>query len=401
MSSQNIFDLRINVRQIEDIIKFGFRRKRSIFLYGGAGVGKSQKIAQIADMLFPTNTGRNLVDVRLSDKEPQDVTGIPVPVTMPDGKVVTVYATPSFWPDDPNWVGIVFLDELTNAPAACQQAAYQIILDGKIGEYTFPVGALRVGAGNREGDGGATNTLLSPLANRMCLVEVDYDLDIWIEDFAVPNDVHPSIIGFLKQSPDMFYTGDKDDLEPGTSFATPRSWVGGSDALYDYDLGLMSQFMTHVAVQGMVGNGMDSLVLDYHTRTRKLPKVEGVLDGSIQKHHLENHEVDLLYVLSQTCLSQLRKDALSQMDDQQVLDRVHNFLTFMHDNYGKTNMDIIVAMTVNIFRGTGTTKSILTQNDKREKMIPRLLRHSNKVGEIVKNYTKQYGDLMAEIDGTA
>lgn len=405
-SSQNVFSLRINVRQIAEIIKFGARNKRSVFFFGGAGVGKSQKVAQCAEDLFPLSSAHgvfgNMVDVRLSDKEPQDVTGIPVPVQLPNGETRTVYATPSFWPTDPNWKGIVFLDELTNAQPAVQQAAYQIMLDRTIGEYKFPEGAVMVGAGNREGDGGATSGLLSPLANRMVIAEVDYDHEIWIEDFAIPTDVHGAIIGFIKEyGIDKFYTGDKLDENQGVSFATPRSWVAASDALHELDKGLISRSLAAIIIQGSVGNGMDSEVLDYYQRASRLPKFEKVLNGEIKEHALARDEIDLLYVMTQGCMSLLRKDVDNDdMTDDEVLARFLNFLTFIHENYGTTNMDIIVSVVVNLFRGSSANKkSIIDANPKRTKMKPRLMAAGPIVGTIVQQYMADYSDLMEDLDG--
>lgn len=401
--SQNVFDLRISVRDMTDLIKFGARHNKTIFFYGGAGVGKSQKAKQIADELYPTYLGQtNLVDVRLSDKDPTDVAGVPIPIQMVDGTTQTVYATPSFWPKDPNWKGIIFLDELTNASAACQQAAYQIMLDHTIGEFKFPEGAVFVGAGNRDGDGGCTTTLLSPLVNRMVIVEVDYNLDVWLEDFAIPNELHPSLLGALKKTlTDKFYTGDSPTLEPGHPYATPRSWVTVSDALYDLDEGIISRKMAEVIIQGSVGKGLDSEILAFHDRVKKLPDIEEVLNGNVTRHQLGLAEVDLLFVMSQALTNQLRKDCKSDMDDEVVLDRANNFLVFMNDNYASQHMDVVVTLTIGMFRGTGNKPSVLGENTAREKMIPRLNAKSSKVREIVAKYLKDYSSLMKDVDMAA
>ena len=84
----------------------------------------------------------NLVDFRLADKDPTDVVGVQIPVTDDNGKTRTVYALPDFWPEDPDWEGIIFLDELLHADNYLQKVAFQIVLDHKIGKYTFPKGAV-------------------------------------------------------------------------------------------------------------------------------------------------------------------------------------------------------------------------------------------------------------------
>lgn len=394
-----MFTHQITVREMEDIICFGQRRKRAVFFYGGAGVGKSQKVAEVADKLFPHRKGNNLIDVRLSDKEPQDVTGCPVPVTMPDGTTRTVYAVPSFWPTEPNWEGIVFLDELTNASIPCQQAAYQIMLDGKIGEYTFPPSVIRVGAGNRESDGGAITPLLAPLANRMVLTELRYDLDVWIEDFAVPKAIHPFIIGLLKQFPDKFYTGHEAEDNQGSSYASPRTWEVGSDCLYDLDSKKISERIANIILQGVVGDGMDSVVMAYYLRAKKLPSLESIFSGTAKEPDIGRNEVDLVYVLTQSCLMEIAKEVNgSKFTDEEILDRITNFLNYMIEHFSVNNMDLVISMAVSLFNQKGNTKAVLTQNPKRQKLGPRLLRHSPTIGKLIFQYEETFGELLREIE---
>ena len=129
-----------------------------VMLWGPPGVGKSQIIAQIA-----RDHGVPLIDVRLSQMEPTDLRGIPfrngdrvewsVPALLPD----TTRHGPS---------GILFLDEITSAPPTVTAAAYQLILDRRLGEYRAPEGWVIFAAGNRYGDRGVTYVMPTPLANR-------------------------------------------------------------------------------------------------------------------------------------------------------------------------------------------------------------------------------------------
>lgn len=398
--SKNVFENRITIRQLETFVKYAFRHGTALFVYGGAGVGKSQKMQQIADVMFPHRKGNNIVDVRLSDKDPTDVAGVMIPVTDPvTGKTRTVYATPSFWPDA-DWEGIVFLDELTNADAACQQAAYQIMLDHTIGDYKFPKATVFVGAGNREGDGGCTTTLLAPLANRMTLVEVEHNLAVWVEDYAVPFNIHPIMIGWLKANVGYLYTGDAHDENSGKSYCTPRSISRASNALYDLDEGLLNRVETSIIIQGDLGDKKDTELMTYYDKTKSLPETEKVLNGSCKKHPLAIHQVDLLYVLLQSCLAQLKKDSNNrQMSDDMFMTRVHNFLEFSHSNYGEANMDMIVAVAVTLLDGKSGKKPIMLENDERNPIIiPQLLKQSKALRTIVKEYTNQFTPLLRDIE---
>jgi hypothetical protein len=72
--------------------------------------------------------------------------------------------------------GVLFLDEITSAPPAVSAAAYQLILDRRLGEYQVPEGWAIFAAGNRQGDRGVTYSMPAPLANRFSHFEVDTHL---------------------------------------------------------------------------------------------------------------------------------------------------------------------------------------------------------------------------------
>lgn len=397
-SQNSIFDKGITVRQIATAINLAASLNKSVMFFGGAGIGKSEKVAQCADFMFPLTEEQraagqsNLVDVRLSDKDPTDLAGVPVPVTMENGDVRTVYATPSMWPKDPNWKGIIFLDELSNASAPLQQAAYQVVLDHKIGNYKFPKGAVFVAAGNREGDGGASFELLKPLANRFMIYEIQENLDIWIEDYALPCNVHRTVVGYLKHQPHKFNTSEAPNKGP--AYATPRSWVTASDILKQYDAGKIDDQTMRAAIQGTIGNGMDSELTDYHKRTHKIPSAEDILSGKVKDFEVKADEVDLIYVAAQGCMSVLRQDMQDEnKKDAEIVSRVDNYLGFLYNNYHKSQMDIVVGLCIGLFKGTAGGKALLNE---RQGIQGEVINKSDSSKAIVKKYSEKFGKLIAD-----
>lgn len=404
-TSQVMFKKRINIRQMEKLIKLGASIGKTTFFFGGAGLGKSQKVQQIANSMFPHRIGDNLCDVRLSDKEPQDIAGIPVPITYFDDvqkKEVTrtVYACPSFWPTDPNWEGIVFLDELPNAMLGTQHSAYQVILDHVAGDHKFPKGCVFVGAGNRDTDNAGTTEMPGPLVNRMILAEVDYDLDVWIEDYAVPFKLHPHIIGFLKQFPEHFYTGDVENRSTAV-FASPRQWKTVSDILFAHEKS-PDEFITEVAIAGSVGEGLETAVMAYHLRAAELPDIEDIFSGKVTKHQLSREKNDLVYVLAQTCLRKLEEEVMNNgIDDEKFIERAGNFLNFMYSNHYERNKDTLIALMIGLFRAPQEGEAILTKNPKRAKMIPALRKKCSAVMALVLEYQQRYGKIMEDFNQAA
>ena len=203
-------------------IRKAIQTRRPVFLWGPPGIGKSDIVKQIGE-----DAGREVVDVRLALWEPTDIKGIPY-YNADQGKMV--WAPPSELPTDPESTAIIFLDELNSAPPAVQAAAYQLILNRKVGTYSLPKGVDIVAAGNREGDRGVTYRMPAPLANRFIHLEMKIDFDDF-QEWAVMNAVHPEVVGYVGFAKQDLY--DFDPKSPSKALATPRSWVFVSDLLKD------------------------------------------------------------------------------------------------------------------------------------------------------------------------
>jgi hypothetical protein len=117
--------------------------------------------------------------------------------------------------------GILFLDEITSAPPSVSAAAYQLILDRRLGAYEVPQGWAIFAAGNRQGDRGVTYTMPAPLANRFSHFEVEANLDDWV-GWAYANGIDERLIAFLRFRPELLF--DFDPAHNPVAFPSPRSW---------------------------------------------------------------------------------------------------------------------------------------------------------------------------------
>ena len=191
------------------------------FIWGAAGVGKSQGVSQIADIINE-RTGKEVfvTDVRLLLFSPVDLRGVP----MADAeRKFTNWLKPSVFNmnEDEQVVNILFLDELSAAPQSVQAAAYQICLDRKIGEHRLPENCIVIAAGNRTTDKSVSYTMPKALCNRQMHFTVCADYPSW-RKWAVKNEIHSSIIGYLG------FDNSKLCVEPDISdyaYPTPRSWA--------------------------------------------------------------------------------------------------------------------------------------------------------------------------------
>ncbi|HEB67556.1 MAG TPA: AAA family ATPase, partial [Gammaproteobacteria bacterium] len=194
-----------------------------VMLWGPPGVGKSQIVMQIGE-----RHDIPVIDIRLSQMEPSDLRGIP----FKQGDRVE-WATPSILPDAGRHgeSGILFLDEINSAAPSVSAAAYQLILDRRLGDYKVPEGWAIFAAGNRQGDRGVTYAMPAPLANRFSHYEVELNLDDWVA-WAYAQGIDERIIGFLRFRPELLF--DFDPAHNPVAFPSPRSWEFAHRALQKF-----------------------------------------------------------------------------------------------------------------------------------------------------------------------
>jgi len=310
----------ISVRQVgpkaaKRSIRKAIQTRRPTFLWGPPGIGKSDIVKQIG-----IDAGREVVDVRLALWEPTDIKGIPY-YNADQGKMV--WAPPAELPTDPESTAIIFLDELNSAPPAVQAAAYQLILNRRVGTYELPKGVDVVAAGNREGDRGVTYRMPAPLANRFIHLEMKIDFDDF-QEWAVMNNVHPEVVGYVGFAKQDLY--DFDPKSPSKAFATPRSWVFVSDLLKDDDCDIDT---LHNLIAGAVGDGLAVKFMAHRKIAGRLPKAEDILKGKVKD--LQIKEVSAMYSLTVSLCYELKDQAEKKAKDFDA--QADCFFRYMMDNF--------------------------------------------------------------------
>jgi hypothetical protein len=310
----------ISVRQVgpksaKRSINRAIKMRRAVFLWGPPGIGKSDIVKQIGD-----DAGREVIDVRLALWEPTDIKGIPY-YNADQGTMV--WAPPAELPTDPNSTAIIFLDELNSAPPAVQAAAYQLILNKRVGTYVLPKGVDIVAAGNRDGDRGVTYRMPAPLANRFVHLEAKVDFDDW-QDWATLNKVHPEVVGYVGFAKQDLY--DYDPKSSSKAFATPRSWSFVSDLLGDDDCDTDT---LHNLIAGAVGDGLATKFMAHRKVAGRMPKASDILDGKVST--LEIKEVSAMYSLTVSLCYELKDRA--EKKTAKWDDMADKFFRYMMDNF--------------------------------------------------------------------
>jgi len=303
-------------------IKKCFATQRPMFLWGPPGIGKSEVVADITREL-----GGFMIDLRLGQMDPTDIRGIPFfnreagkmdwapPIDLPDEELASQYP-----------LIVLFMDEMNSAAPAVQAAAYQLVLNRRIGKYRLPDNVVMVAAGNRESDKGVTYRMPTPLANRFVHVEMRADFAAW-QEWAVQNQIHKDVVGYVTFAKQDLY--DFDAKSSSRAFATPRSWTFVSELLADEDL---DETTATDLIAGTIGEGLAVKFMAHRKIASKLPRPEDILSG--REKELKVKEVSAMYSLVTSLCYEL-KDAVEvrKIDGKEFHSMADNFFRYMMDNF--------------------------------------------------------------------
>jgi hypothetical protein len=212
---------------------------------------------------------------------------------------------------------------LNSAAPATQAAAFQLVLNRRVGTYILPKGVSIVAAGNREADKGVTYRMPAPLANRFLHLELRTDFEDWL-NWATLNKVHEQVVGYLGFAKQDLY--DFDPKSSSRSFATPRSWSFVSDLLKDDDLA--ESTLTDL-VAGAVGEGLAVKFMAHRKVAKQMPKPEDILAGKVKKSEVK--EISAMYSLTVSMCYELQTALQKKSKDWDAMS--DNFFGFMMDNF--------------------------------------------------------------------
>jgi len=326
----------VRISEAKTLITKAFKKKRPVFLWGPPGIGKSELVEGIAES---GTLGRTkVIDMRLALFEPTDLRGYPVPdvatgvmkwlppADLPTADVAKEYDTV-----------IVFLDELNSAAPSVQAAAYQLILNRRIGQYVLPENVVIIAAGNRETDKGVAYRMPKPLENRFVHFELRVDFEDWL-NWAVDNNINADIVGYITFAKNDLYNFDPQSSSRG--FATPRSWTFVSELLEEDDL---TESLTTDLVAGCIGEGTAVKFMAHKKVAGDLPNPTDVLDGKVK--NMVSKEVSAMYALATSLCYELRERSINcetAKDMEPFHKSFSNFISFMLDNF-ETEMVVMAS----------------------------------------------------------
>jgi len=246
------------IKTAKEICRVYMKKGIPTYTEGPPGVGKSEMWQQIADEEM-----MGFIDVRLAQMDPVDLRGLPK-----HKGDLTVWARPDFWPveERDGERGIILFDELGDCGKAMQSAAYQPILNGRVGPHILPKGWYRAAAGNSQKHRAGAQAMSTALANRFAHIEIEADVDCFRE-YGHKIGMNHLILGFIKFRPNLLHSMEGASLK---AFPSPRSWHKASlvcDAPVE---------LRYKLVRGCVGEGAAG-EFEAFMKTMDLPDIEEIL----------------------------------------------------------------------------------------------------------------------------
>jgi len=305
----------VSPNEAKAAIRKCLKKQRPVFMWGPPGIGKSDIVKQLGN-----EQDREVIDVRLSLWEPTDIKGIPYYNSTSN---TMTWAPPAELPTDPESTAILFLDELNSAAPATQAAAFQLVLNRRVGTYVLPKGVAIVAAGNRETDKGVTYRMPAPLANRFLHLELRTDYEDW-QQWAVKNRVHEQVVGYLGFAKQDLY--DFDPKSSSKAFATPRSWQFVSELLDEDDV---SDATLTDLISGAVGEGLAVKFMAHRRVAKQMPNPSDILAGKVKKCDIK--EISAMYSLSISLCYELQEADRKKIKGWDAM--ADNFFLFLMENF--------------------------------------------------------------------
>ena len=231
----------LGFQQLEDaLVEIG--PSRTILLEGHMGIGKSSMLPALGKRLpkhllcYFDCTTKDLGDIMIPNVQMIDG----------EGKFIRYLTNEELGAHSDKPI-ILMLDEIGKCNRAVQSALRRVMLERKIGTYELHPESI-VFATTNLGAENVGDLMEAHKRNAITTIQVRKPTwEEWIVNFAVPNKLHESVLGFVKEFPQVFQSFEdvKDPAdnpyifhprEEREAFCTPRSLHAASDILMKQDV---------------------------------------------------------------------------------------------------------------------------------------------------------------------
>ncbi len=255
----------VTPKQLTELLSKMIPARLPVLITGAPGVGKSDIVAQSAQM-----AGAELLISHPAVADPTDAKGLPWPKTgadeatfLPFGELARALkaTSPTVW----------LLDDLGQAPPAVQASYMQLLLARRVNGHVLPDCVTFIAATNRRTDRAGVSGILEPVKSRFAsIVELEPTIDDWC-GWAYANGISPTLIAFLRyRSPLLCDFKASADL---TNSPVPRTWAH----LAKLEALSLPPAIESEAMAGAVGEGAALEYLAFRSMANSLVNLDAIL----------------------------------------------------------------------------------------------------------------------------
>jgi len=248
---------------------------------GPPGCGKSRTFEA-----FAKARGRQCSTLIGSLREPADIGGYPYPYLVQGEQPYMMVMPPKWALECVARPTVVFIDELTTCPPAVQAALLGVIAEKRVGDFTLPDHTWVAAACNPPDCAANGSELEPPLANRLCHLTWETDVDAWQRGMgnalgfpqpsfaALPADWekhvgrNTALVGaFHKHRPGLLEAYPKDRAKASGPWPSIRSWTNAAICAAALEAIDAEPLLRYRAIAGCVG---EEAALEFQTWEQSL-----------------------------------------------------------------------------------------------------------------------------------
>lgn len=322
MSAQMIT---VNTREAKNIVRMATKTRMPCLLLGSPGIGKTEIVKQVAE-----EENEGFLTFEAPSLDPTDVRGVLIPTS--DNK--SCFTRSAILPEVEKHgeKGVLLIDELSSGLPSVQVALHPLFHQNerRLGSDKLPDNWVPIATGNYASDDAGARNLLSALSDRVCVMNIKEDYKIWKEDYAIPKNIHPVVIGFLNYRTDLFSTFDRRNRGvKGKAFATPRSHTAVSIVLHHADKCKFSQPELLAIIAGWVGDGVAIEYVAHQQLYQELPNPDDVFKG--KNVVIDKNKPSILYSFCAAIVSRLNTTEISI---KKAIDRMLEYSLTIEAEFG-------------------------------------------------------------------
>lgn len=317
----------ITIGKLRECITAAVEAGINLIVMGAPGVGKTQIMAQTAEAL-----DMNYAESPLAGR---DVDSFFMPYVNPaQGKLEFRYAEniPVEGSRFDNGKHTLYnLDEFSGGVRMLQNIFLKVLDEHTIGNMKLLPNTHIVGTGNRAQDLAHVEQLSAALGNRATFVNVEHDLDAWI-NYGISKNFHPIVLAWVKFDPTyLLHFVPEQFLAGDPAFCSPRSNERLSLIMHQRDRKGMSDEVFRSLVCGTIGSAIGIKFSGFCKIQSDLPDISKILAGQKQK---APKDPAVIYA----CLY-----SLVQQTDRNNLQNVVNFVTDINAEWHQMFADAVTS----------------------------------------------------------